>query len=161
MKKRHIAVIIIAVILLILGVLYGLGYMTFNGYLPSFSTNPDATPPDTPTEQKETPRLTIDRVKGRFNKIVVDIKNIGDVDARTVNWSVTVNGGILKRIDHRSSGIIATLPKGATATIVTDRIPLGFGRLGITVTVETSQMETVTQSATGFKLFFFVIGVRT
>lgn len=161
MKKRTIAIIILAVILLILGGLYWLGYMTFNGYLPSFSTNPDTTQPDTPPEEKESPQLTIDRVKGRFNKIVVDIKNIGVVDARTVNWSVMVKGGILKRIDHRSSGIITTLPKGSTATIVTDRIPLGFGRLDITITVETSQMDAVTQSATGFKLFFLVIGVRT
>lgn len=160
MKKRYVAVIIITAILLVLGGLSWSGYLTFQGYLPSFTTNPDTTSPDTPTEPKETPHLTIERIKGRFNKIVVDIKNIGDLDARTVNWSVTVNGGILKRIDHRSSGTITTLPKGSTATVLTDRIPLGFGRLGITVTVETSQMDTVTQSATGFKLFFFVIGVR-
>ncbi len=160
MKKRYVAVIIIAAILLVLGGLSWLGYLTFQGYLPSFTTNPDTTSPDTPTEPKETPRLTIERIKGRFNKIIVDIKNIGDLDARTVNWSITVNGGILKRIDHRSSGTITTLPKGSTATVLTDRIPLGFGRLGITVTVETSQMDAVTQSATGFKLFFFVIGVR-
>lgn len=161
MKKRYIAVIIIAGILLLFGGLTWLGYLTFKGYLPSFSTNPDTNSPDTPTEPKETPRLTIERVKGRFNKIVVDIKNIGDMDARTVNWTATVKGGILKRIDHRSSGSITTLPKGSTATVVTDRIPLGFGRLEITVTVETSQMDIVTQSASGFKLFFLIIGVRT
>lgn len=162
MKKRFIAIIVSAGILLLLSVLYLLGYLTFQGFLPAFTTNPDTSTSNTLDEpSQEISHLLVERIKGRFNKIVVDVTNSGQKDARLVNWSVTVNGGILKRIDHRSSGTITTLPKGSTATVVTNRIPFGFGRLSITVTVETSQTHVLTQSATGFKLFFFVIGVRT
>lgn len=161
MKKRFIAIIILAGILLVFSGLYILGYMRFEGYLPSFTTSPDSSAPDTPLEQEKIPRLSIERVKGRLNKIVVDIKNIGDVDARLVNWSVIIKGGVLKRIDHRSSGTITTLPKGSTTTVITNRLPLGFGRISISVNVETSSTNIATQSATGFKLFFLVLGVRT
>jgi hypothetical protein len=161
MKKRNIVAIIIIMVLLLLGGLYWLGYLTIRDYIPSFTTNPGSTQPGTTTENEQAPRLTIENVRGRINKISADIKNIGDQDAESVNWSITVTGGILKRIDVRCTGTINTLTTQSTSTVKTDRIPLGFGRLEITVTVDVPGSEPVTQTAKGFKFFFFVIGVRT
>jgi hypothetical protein len=160
MKKRFIAAILIAGILLLLGGLYWLGYLTFQNYVPSFTPNPGTTRPNTPAGNKEAPKLTIENIRGRINKISADIRNVGDQDAKSINWSISVTGGILKRIDLRSSGTLNTLSKESVTTVKTDRIPLGFGRLQVTVTVDVSGGEPVTQTAKGFKLLFFVIGVR-
>jgi hypothetical protein len=96
------------------------------------------------------PRLVIENIKGRFNKISVDIRNIGDQDVASVKWSISVKGGILQRIDLRSTGTINTLLKQSGATVITDRIPLGLERLEITVMVEASGGEPVRKTASGF-----------
>ncbi|HWR27020.1 MAG TPA: hypothetical protein VN377_01145, partial [Candidatus Thermoplasmatota archaeon] len=83
-----------------------------------------------------------------------------DQNAESVNWSISVTGGILKRIDLRSTGTINSLSTQSESTVITDRIPLGLGRLEITVTAQTSGGESVTQTAKGFKFLFFVILVR-
>jgi hypothetical protein len=160
MKKRFIAAILIIILLLLLGGLYWLGYVTFQDYIPSFTPNPGTTQPNTPAGGGGSPRLTIENIRGRINKISADIRNIGDKDAESVNWSISVTGGILKRIDLRSTGTINTLSTQSEITVITDRIPLGLGRLEITVTVQTSGGEPVTQTAKGFKFLFFVILVR-
>jgi len=160
MKKSTIAAIIIIALLLVLGGLYWLGYLTFHDYIPTFTPNPGTTPPNTPAKNAETPRLTIENIRGRINKISADIKNIGSQNAKSINWSITVTGGILKRIDLRSSGTISALSTQSTTTIITDRIPFGFGRLEITVTADVPGGEPVTQTAQGFKFLFFVFGVR-
>jgi len=161
MKKRYIAVILIATVLLLLGGLYWFGYLQFKGNLPVFTTNPKSTQQNDTTEHEGTYRVVIQNIRGRINKISAIIKNDGDQDAKSLNWSIKVTGGILKRIDMRSLGSITTLSTQSETTITSDRIPLGLGRLEITVTVEIPDGTVVTQTAKGFKLFFFVIGVRT
>lgn len=161
MKKRFIAAVIFVIILLLLSGLYWLGYVQFRDNLPTFVPNPGTTQSNTPAELRGAPQLVIGNIKGRFNKISVDIKNIGDHDAKLVNWSIVVTGGILKRIDLRSSGTLTTLLMQSGTTVITDRIPLGLGRLEITVTVQASGGSPVTQTAQGLKLLFVVIGVHT
>jgi hypothetical protein len=161
MKKRVIAAVLIIGILILVGGLYWVGYLTFRDYLPTFTLNPSTTKSNNTAELEGAPRLVIENIRGRFNKISADIRNIMDQDVRSVNWSISVVGGILKRIDIRSTGTINTLSMQSGITVMTDRIPLGLGRLEITVTVEASPGESVTQTARGFKLFFIVIGVRT
>jgi len=160
MKKRFIAASILVTGVVLLGVLYWSGYLVFDGPIPSFTFDPGSTQSESPDQPEEAPELMVEKIKGRLNKVSVEIRNIGDADATSVVWSISVKGGIFKRIDHRSTGTIDTLPRQTGATVVTDRIPLGFGRLEITVTVQASEGEAVTQTAQGFKLFFFVVGVR-
>ena len=160
MKKKVIATILIIIILLLLGGLYWFGYLTFHNYIPSFTPNPGMTQPDSTSVREGTPRLTIENIRGRISKISADIRNIGDQDAKSVNWSISVTGGILKRIDLRSTGTIDTLSTQSVTTVTTDRIPLGLGRLEITVTAQMPGGEPVTQTAKGFKFLFFVIFVR-
>lgn len=161
MKKRSIAAVIIIVLLLLLGGLYWLGYIQFRGNLPTFVPNPGTSQSNPPSSQTQTPQLTIGNIKGKFNKVTADITNTGDHEAKFINWSISVTGGILKRIDVRSSGTLTTLATQSKTTVITDRTPIGFGRLEISVTAQAAGGAMVTQTAKGFKLLFFVIGVRT
>jgi hypothetical protein len=159
MRKRFIAAIALVAVILLLGSLYWSGYLVFHGPFPSFTLDPSVTPSDISDEPEGAPQLVIEKIKGSFNKISVDIRNIGDQDATFVVWSVAVKGGMLKRIDVRSTGTIYSLPVQSGVTVVTDRIPFGLGRLNIIVTVESSE-GVVTQTARGFKLLFLVVGLR-
>lgn len=161
MKKRYLAALIIIALLMVLGGLYWLGYIQFRDSLPVFNPNPGSTSSDTSEEPKSSSQLVIENVRGRINKISAEIRNIGGLDAESIRWSISVEGGILKRIDVRSTGAITTLSKQSTTTVVTDRIPLGLGRLKITVTVEVPGSAPIIQTAQGFKFFFFVFGVRS
>lgn len=161
MKKRYLAALIIIVLLMLLGGLYWLGYLQFRDNLPVFNPNPGTTSSDTSEEPKLSPQLVIENVRGKINKISAEIRNIGDQNAESIRWSISVEGGILKRIDVRSTGTITTLSRQSTTTVVTDRIPLGVGRLKITVTVEVPGSTPLTQTAQGFKFLFFVFGVRS
>ena len=159
MKKRTIVAVVIVILLVLLGGMYWLGYIQIRDNLPTFVPNPGAS--QTNTSQTGAPQLAIGNIKGRFNKISADITNIGDNEARSINWTISVTGGILKRIDVRSSGTLTRLAAQSKDTVITERIPIGLGRLQITVTAEAAGGDQVTQTAKGFKLLFFVLGVRT
>jgi hypothetical protein len=161
MKKLVIAAIILILILSVLGGLYWLGFLTFHDYIPSLTTNPGSSQSETSPATEVAPRLTIENVRGRINKISADIKNVDNRSASSVNWSISVTGGILRRIDLRSTGTISTLSAESTTTVQSSRIPFGFGRVTITVTAQASGGEIVTQTAKGFKFLFIVFGVRT
>lgn len=160
MKKRVIVSVIIVGLLLLFGGFYWFGYIEFHDHLPTFTLTPGSAQTNDSADLGEPPRLVINNIKGRFNKISVNVKNIGDQDLAAVTWSISVKGGILKRIDLRSTGTIP-LSSQSESTIQSDRIPFGLGRLEITVTIEAPPAEPVTQTAQGFKLLFIVLGVRS
>lgn len=161
MNKRIVAAIVLIAGVISLCMLYWSGYLVFDGPLPSFTLNPGASHSESSEEHEGTPQLVIENIRGRGNTISVDIKNIGDKDASSVAWTISVKGGVLRRIDLRSTGTLITLPSQSGTTVRTERIPLGFGRLEITVTVEASEGNAVTQTARGFKLLCFVLRVRS
>jgi hypothetical protein len=160
MKKSIIIAIISIVILLLLGGFYWLGYLSFEGYSPSFTLNPGESSSNTTAKNEGTPRLMVESIKGRINKISVVIKNSGDGTAEMVNWTIDVTGGILKRIDMTTTGSMSTLSSQSQTTVLSGRVPLGIGRVQITVTVECAGNEPITQTSHGFKFLFFIIGVR-
>lgn len=160
MKKRIIVVVLIVSILLVMTGFYWFGYLTFDDYVPSFTLSPSTTRSNASADLEEPPRLIIDNIQGRLNKISADIKNTGDQDATDVTWSISVKGGVFKRIDLRTTGSIDLLSPQSGMTIISDRIPFGFGRLDITVTLEASYGDPVMQAAKGFKFLFFVLFVR-
>jgi hypothetical protein len=160
-KKKRLAVFtsILVIGLVILIGFYWFGYIVFNGPIPSFNPSP-TNPSQIPSKSEGTPKVTIESIKGRFNKIYADIKNIGEKNATEVKWNISVTGGILKRINVISSGTIDTLSVNMEKTLVTDKFILGFGRVNIKVTVEVAQVTPVTMTARGFVFFFLLIGVR-
>ncbi len=161
MKKRYIVAVLLLGVVILGGLLYWSGYLVFNGPIPSFNPNPGSTSSNETAGVSGTPKLAIESIKGRFNKVSASITNTGSLDAKSVTWNISITGGILKRINVRSTGTVDTLAQGSSTTIISDRIPLGLGRLQITVKVKATQSDTVIQNAQGFKLFFLVIRVHT
>ena len=86
--------------------------------------------------------------------VTATIKNVGDVDAVGVEWSITLDGGfILFPPDGTANGIIDIIPSGEEFSV--QIFVLGFGNTVITVTA-----NDVEKTADGFVLLFFVLGVQ-
>ena len=82
-----------------------------------------------------TPNVQIGAVEGGIGKVTMEIMNTGDADATNVDWSITVTGGILNRINVTSNGTIATLAQGGgTETVQTDAFIFGLGTITVKLT---------------------------
>lgn len=78
-----------------------------------------------------TPIIEIGAIEGGVGKVTMEVKNVGDADATNVTWSITVTGGLLKRIDVTTTGNISTLAIGGSETVQTDKFIFGLGKLTI------------------------------
>ncbi len=96
------------------------------------------------------PDVRIEDVSGGIG-VSVSIANIGDGDARTIDWSIEVQGGLLGRVNRSTGGTIDTLPGGSTTTVRLGPI-IGFGPFTITVRV-----DDVERSYRAFVLLFYTI----
>lgn len=101
------------------------------------------------------PILEMGNITGRLFKVSTVIRNIGDVDATMVDWSITLDGGIILR-GKETTGDILVLPAGEEATISSDLI-FGFGKTVITATAECAEgsSDTSTRDASVFLFFIF------
>ena len=96
------------------------------------------------------PDVRIGDVSGGLG-VSVSIANIGDGDARSIDWSIQVQGGLLGRINSSAGGTIDTLPGGSETTVRLGAI-VGFGPFTITV-----QVDDVERSYRAFILMVYVI----
>ncbi|MBS3772803.1 MAG: hypothetical protein KGY55_01225, partial [Candidatus Thermoplasmatota archaeon] len=96
------------------------------------------------------PDVRIGDVSGGLG-VSVSIANIGDGDARSIDWSIQVQGGLLGRINRSAGGTIDTLPGGSETTVRLGAI-VGFGPFTITVRV-----DDVERSYRAFILLVYVI----
>jgi hypothetical protein len=102
------------------------------------------------------PQLTISQVKGGFGRVTASVTNNGNVTATDVEWSITVNGGMLGKINISSSGIIESLAAGDTITVQPENETIfGLGKVTIVVTVQYTEAWT----GTAFVLGPFVLRV--
>ncbi|PNX48718.1 MAG: hypothetical protein BV459_01785, partial [Thermoplasmata archaeon M11B2D] len=72
--------------------------------------------------------------------------------------SIELAGGLVL-LGKTKTGTIDSLPID-DSIVITDKPVIGLGKVTITVTVEVSGEEPMTKSASGFLLFFFVLGVK-
>jgi len=72
-------------------------------------------------------------IKNNFLSLTAEIENTGDYQLNDVDWSFSVTGGILKRINIQQSDTIPVLPAGGKETISSGLI-FGLGRITVTVT---------------------------
>jgi hypothetical protein len=93
-------------------------------------------------------------IKSGFSSISANIKNNGVEDIADIDWSIYVNGGILKLINVSSDGFIKNLAVDNETTIKTDEPVFGFGRVTIAVNIKIG-----TRTKQGFALgpFLFII----
>ena len=98
---------------------------------------------------------------GKFlqgGKISVDL-TAGSIAEENVEWSISVKGGILGRIDIQSEGITDINPE-ETITIETDSSIIGFGPININVTAISDGMtESITKTARAAIFFFWPINI--
>ena len=100
--------------------------------------------------------FAIGEITGGFN-ISTTIENVGISDATNIKCNVFIRGGILNFIDIHIRSSVATLSKGDTISIKTDKQFLGFGRVNITVLAEASDAAPVWKKVNGFALLSYVI----
>jgi hypothetical protein len=117
----------------------------------------------TATQQSPT-ILDITVVKGGLGKVSATIKNIGDSNAENITMTISVQGGILGRINitkicvgcgNCSNSLLPNATK-TESTAEAGRI-VGFGPVTIMVSAEASNAEKVNKTFSGFVLGIFVI----
>jgi hypothetical protein len=102
--------------------------------------------------------VEIGNITGGMLKIAAEIRNKGTTDLSSINWSMTIDGGLVLS-GKSKSGTIASLPADGSAVIV-DKPVFGFGKVLITVTIQVPDSEPVTKTATGFLFLFVVLGIK-
>ena len=103
----------------------------------------------------DTAILEIGNISGGLFKVSAVIKNIGDIDATWVNWSITLTGGIILS-GRETSKRIVSIPAGKETT-VSSSVILGFGKTVITVSAETAGSSDAAERDASVLLFFIKI----
>jgi len=80
------------------------------------------------------PKLEIGMTKGGFLGVKGFIRNTGGADAKCVNWSISLNGGLIL-FGKESTGSLPTIPAGEEISFKSNLI-LGIGKTRVTVTAE-------------------------
>ena len=81
--------------------------------------------------------------------IKLTIKNVGPNDAKNIDWSIQIKGGILGLINKAKSGSIDTLVADASTTVSSGRF-LGLGVIKVTITLD---MDTKVVNATQLVIY--------
>jgi hypothetical protein len=92
-------------------------------------------------------------LQGGLFKINAQIKNIGELAADNVSWSISLNGGSLL-LNGANSGKIANISAGGE-TSISSKLILGFGKIRITITVKIPESSDNVNRG-GFVLLFYI-----
>ena len=85
------------------------------------------------------------------------ITNVGNITARNVQWSVTVEGKFILLGQHSSGKILEPLEPGQEITVRSDRLLLGIGTIEITYAAWADNAPRVSATFTGKLLGIFFI----
>jgi len=99
--------------------------------------------------------LEIGNITGSLFKVSTVIKNVGDADATNVDWSITLDGGLIL-LGRETSGSIISIPARDEVTISSDLI-FGFGRTKIIVTAECAEGSSDTKTRDAFVILFVIL----
>lgn len=108
--------------------------------------------------------LDIIQVKGGFGKVSITVKNIGNTTAENVSMTISVQGGILGKINvtkvctgcGNCSNLIEPDATKTESTLEAGVI-IGFGPITISTSAEASNAEIVNKNYNGFVIGFLVI----
>jgi hypothetical protein len=102
------------------------------------------------------PELLLGPIQGGFG-VRSSISNNGTGNASDIYWNITLDGGLII-VGWETTGTIPLLAVGEEIEIQSNLI-LGFGRPLIRVAAECQEGASVSTSAEGMVVLFFVIGV--
>ena len=115
-------------------------------------------------EETTETELGIDGIVGHIGAVVVAVTNVGDTVAEDITITISVEGGILGKIDiyHECSGCSqcgTTLDPGAikTESTLEEGYIIGFGQVEITITTSASNADEVTRTLNGLVIGPFII----
>lgn len=97
------------------------------------------------------PNVQIGTVAGGVGKVTMEVLNTGTGAATDIDWSISVKGGILGRINVTTTGTIASLAAGASQVVQTNKFIFGLG----SITIQLTAGQAVA-SKTGKVTLFFV-----
>lgn len=98
------------------------------------------------------PYLIIGNITGGFFKIKSTINNIGTAPATTIQWNITLTGGLIL-IGRKTTRTISTLNPSMEQIIMSKAI-IGFGKTVITITAAIPRMTVTKQQNATVRLFF-------
>lgn len=104
----------------------------------------------------KSPYMKIGKVYGGLFKINAEFENLGELEATNVQWSITLDGGLIL-IGRESNGTIQSISPGGITTVDSNLI-LGLGK--VVVTVRTEIPENTAIRETNGKVFLFYIMVN-
>jgi len=97
--------------------------------------------------------VEIERIAGGFGVSAV-IKNAGGVEATSVDWSISLDGGLIL-LGKNKTGTIPSLVSGASETV--SSFVFGFGKPTITVSVACAEGSSDEKNTSGLVILFFVL----
>jgi len=81
------------------------------------------------------PELDIE-IGSSIGGISASVTNIDTEDLPELEWSISVTGGLLHKINVTTTGVMNGLIKGETKTIKTDKLVFGLGKINVAVSVD-------------------------
>ena len=115
-------------------------------------------------EETAETELEIEGVAGHIGAVVVAVTNVGDTVAEDITITISVEGGILGKIDiyHECIGCSqcgTTLDPGAikTESTLEEGVIIGFGQVEITIAASASNADEVTRTLNGLVIGPFII----
>jgi hypothetical protein len=94
--------------------------------------------------------------KAGLGKVSIPVKNIGTADATNVQVTITVTGGILKRINKTTTETIPTLTMEQEVTVTTTGMILGLGKIALVATASCAEAQPPEVTKTGAGKVFIV-----
>jgi len=108
-----------------------------------------------PVHIVDVPVLEIGDISGSLFKITVVIKNNGSVDAASIDWSITLDGGFIL-LGKKTTGGLVNIPVEEEVTITSDLI-FGLGETVVRVTAEIPESSDTKEQDALVLLFFIKI----
>lgn len=109
-----------------------------------------------------TPALNIENVTGgggllSGGVVSAELLSNGEADAEDIEWTITVTGGFLNRINVTTTDTIDSLATGSMIVITNENPIYGLGPVDITVTATAPNTTLVRERAEGFVFLFYLI----
>lgn len=95
-------------------------------------------------------------VKGGIGYINIAIENTGEFNFDELEWSVSIQGGVLGKIDVKESGHIKMFDIQTTEISKTDKFIFGLGKIDITIDADYAD----TWIGTAFVFGPFIINIE-